>query len=359
MSSSGASGIGRASKVVDCEVLLASVLRNVSEPKLYEQITLQTFTGEYGARASQHRRGMMFEQWAFKNEAAELRRSLAPLLALPAEEVWCRNFDDELYGSQFDRLGGGIQAQRLHRTRNVLRDLAAGKDVPEVLIHAQLSLDIQDVKTIYPIPDLLVLNRSAGVYLPGELKSFMLRDDVGDPGDLDTTRRQLGVYDLALEQELSRIGIGNRITRKAVLQFGTPFGFKLAPPKIETIEPAVHQIRRAIDAMARVHTRLIDLGNADGKPTLDIWYQLQRNFREACYSACILAPSCAAENVHRARHLGDRAAALLGPDTDIDRVIAMLHGSPPVTREDSERLAVLREAAVALGLTSQTARRAS
>src|SRR3989442_6837326 len=141
MSLSGTRGLVRISANPQCEIQAAMVVENVREPEFYRRVTGTDYPREYGERVSARRRGTKFEANLHHNDAALLRKALAPLYCYDAEDIRVRNFEDELPGAR-------NSVARLSRTRRVLSDLAAGRDVPHLLIQPQLALPVLDGKKL-------------------------------------------------------------------------------------------------------------------------------------------------------------------------------------------------------------------
>ena len=74
--------------------------------------------------------------------------------------------------------------------RRILGDLVDGRDAPHLVIQPQFALPTGGPKSEYVSPDFAVLDRVERVYVPGEEKSFIVRDNVAEPSALDLARRQ-------------------------------------------------------------------------------------------------------------------------------------------------------------------------
>jgi len=187
MGLSGTRGLVRISKVPGCDLQAAMVAEQVDERDFYQSVTGSAFEGEYGERTSARRRGNKFESNLHMNNAAGLRRALGPLVGTDPEEMTVRDFGEEVPGPP-----GILHAIRLKRMREILDDLAASRVVPDLVIQAQLQLWVGPGTGVrdheYVTPDFLVLDRALGMYLPGEEKSFIVRDGVADGADLFLTR---------------------------------------------------------------------------------------------------------------------------------------------------------------------------
>lgn len=345
MSLSGTRGLVRVSKNLQCEVQAAMALERVREPEFYQRVTGQAYPGEYGERHSARRRGAKFESNLAQNNAALLRRALARLFGYDPEQMWVRNFGEEIPGPPTE-----MRAMRLHRSRSVLRDLVAGRKVPELLVQPQLRLrtgpgdrDFEHVS-----PDFVVLDPRAAMYVVGEEKSFIARAGVAEPGDLDLTRRQAAAGILGLRQEASRLGVADRVTNRALFVVATPFGLAPADPVEEYLDAEVHEVERAVAFLAQVRQRLAAVRGVDRPPLELVIDDLEIHFQEGCSGSCIMAPVCEQRFAGHARLLGDRAIELFGPDIAVARLVALANGARPRGAHERAIVDRLREAAAVL-----------
>ncbi len=267
-----------------------------------------------------------------------------------------RNLAEEVPGT-----GPAKQALRLQRTRAILRDLAAGKPVPHLIIQPQLRIAVgaNSADAEYIGPDFVVLDPRAGIYVPGEEKSFIVRDNVAAPSDLDTARRQAAAQIIALRGEMQPLGLDGRVMNRAVFIFATPFGLRPSPPFEETLDAEVFEITRALQVLATIRQRLDRLRAASDTPLEQIAGDLQINYQEHCVSSCILATVCKRRCDGQAAQLGEAAGDLLGPATDVRRAIALLDGAPPVTPQEAALAERLINAAAALGQLPARQRRSA
>jgi hypothetical protein len=330
----------------------AMVLERVREPEFYRLVTGEEFPGEYGERVSARRRGRKFEANLEMNNAALLRRAIAPLYRYDPEEMEVRNFAEEVPGPV--ARGGGLESMRgarLARTRNVLKNLASGARAPHLLIQPQLRLQTgQGPKDYaYVTPDFAVLDPASGIYVPGEMKSFIVRNGTPDRADLELTRRQAAAEIIALRAEGSRFGMGERVSNRAIFIFALPSGFKPAAPVVEVLDAEVREVRRAMDTLAAVRVKLGALRTGGRERLENMIHDLLPNFQESCIGSCILASPCKEVIAGGARRLGDRAAGLFG-EMNITRVVELaLDGAEPRDARERELAADLRVAADALG----------
>jgi hypothetical protein len=340
-------GLMRVSKNPDCHLQAAMALERVREPEFYRSVTGTEYPGEYGERVSARRRGAKFEASLRQNNAAGLRRVLGPLFGWDPDSMAVRDFGEEIPGPPTT-----MRTLRLTRTRRILGDLAAGREVPQLLIQPQLALATGSgpLQHVFVSPDFMVLDSAAGSYVPGEEKSFILRDNVAEPGDLDLTRRQAGAQILALRAESRLVGLADRVANRAVFVMATPFGMKPAPPVVEHLDAAVYEIERAVATIGTVREELAVLRSTGNVPLEFLVDEIPTHLQEECHRTCILATYCEARQADSAAVLGDGAADLLGANMRLDRVRALLQGVAPATAEERELVARLTEAGRALGL---------
>jgi hypothetical protein len=353
LSLSGTRGLIRISKNHACELQAAMVAERVREPDFYRQVVGQEFPGEYGERASARRRGTKFEENLHMNDSALLRRALAPLYGFDPDSAVVRNF-----GLEFSGGGPNVRAAKLTRSRRVLGDLAAGKPVPTILIKPQLRLPIgpglEDFE--YVEPDFMVLDPAAGIYVPGEEKSFIVREGVADPPDLDLTRRQAAVQILALRAETERVvGLSARVSNRAAFVFATAFGLAPAPAFEEPLHSAVHEVRRAVEVLRRARVQLTARRRAVDSPLQQLVDEIPTNFQEGCLGSCILASWCEGNRAGLAPVLGDAASDLLGQDMMVARVVQLISGATPVDNREVELQRILTDALRALGRDARRA----
>jgi hypothetical protein len=330
-------------------------LARVDEKKFYRAVTGEDFPGEYGEREAARRRGSKFESNLHQNNAAKLRKALAALpgWGLDAEAMTVRNFADEIPGPP-----DTMRAARLTRTRLVLKDLAAGREVPHVLIQPQLALPLEggpSSTTDFISPDFLVLDARNGIYVPGEEKSFITRQNVAEPSDRDLTRRQAGAQILALRAETQRARIKAAVAARAVFVFATPYGLEPASAFEEQLDAEVYELTRAIVSIAEAKQVIERLrGSAKNLTNLELSHlfdDLPRNFQEGCLGSCIMSAVCEKREAGTARALGDAATQLLGPDTQLVRAIDLVRKRARPRPDERELVEQLRRGASALGLS--------
>jgi hypothetical protein len=256
---------------------------------------------------------------------------------------------------QAEAPGGGRAAmyRRLRRTREVLADLVAGRAVPDLLIQPQLRVPVAGSAELAMLiaPDAMVLDRERWMYVPVEIKSFMVRDGVLAADDRDTARRQAAVEIAALRAELEQFGLAQRVSDRAIFVFATPFGLKPHPAFAEHLPAELLDLERALFVLERVAGELRTLlpaGRVDARAFAEIAPQLPFAYVEGCVASCALAGLCKKRSAGRPEVLGDAVAELLGADVSIPQAIALLGGAPPADGREARLAVALRDAAALL-----------
>ena len=346
MSLSSTRGLVRVAKNPGCEVQAAMVLDRIKEPEFFRRVTGRDYAGEYGERVSARRRGTKFEAELHRNNAAGLRKVLGPHFKVDAESMVVRNLAEEVPGPPTE-----MRAVRFQRTRRIVADLAAGRSVPDIVIQPQLRLSTgsggRDFE--YVSPDFIVLDPDRRIFVPGEEKSFIIRNNVADSADLELARLQAGVQVLALRAEAAAHGLGDRVTNRALFIMATPYGLSPAPVREEAIDAAVYHVERAVDSVILTRERLTQLRTVDHTQLENLIEELDSNFQESCVGSCILAEVCAERIAGRVGTLGDAAADFLGPEMTLARLWALLDGKRPRSPREVQLLPRLIDAARTLG----------
>jgi hypothetical protein len=354
MPTNGARGLVKLAQN-QCELLAAMVSDRVDELRFYERIAGRQFRGEYGERVSSMTRGQQFEAYQLRDDAAELRRALQPILGSPVEDI-------SVLGMGADRPGLDISDRDAlyQNTRDIFARLSSGDAVPTLLLQPQLRLTVGEDTVRFIAPDFLVLiptddnpgNPGKPMYVPGEIKSMITRDGVAGVGNLGRTRQQCAVELLALRDSTRDLDLGKLITNRSVIVCGTPYGFR-ARAALETIDAAVYAVEAAVRLLKEISVRLGELRKQDPKPLADLTGAFRTTYTDKCRTVCILADYCREQYQATARILGDSVSALIGPDTDIERLYSLLSGGEVVdaTQDELDLAQQLTPAMRALGIT--------
>lgn len=341
MSVKGSTALVRLASNPDCEILGAMVLQPGSEKRFYERVVGEPYDREFGERQSSKRRGAQFEQNTYGGDARLLREAFAEFCGASADDVTVRNLLDDNPGTKDD-----ARIARLRITRGILADAQAGRSAPHIIVQPQLLLPTKPgPKPFFFItPDLLVRSAETGLYVPGDLKSFIVRENEVSPGDLARVRLQLGAQVLALRHEYDRIDDSIAVRGNGVLVFSKPNGLRPHQPRIEDVEGAVEAVRIGIAAFLR-HRKRIDTLRAGAEP-YTVVADLKPHFQDSCLSTCVMAQYCRQHVAGTAADLGDVAGEVLGNLT-IEDLIGLLTGDKaPVDQRQIElanRLRLLAE----------------
>jgi hypothetical protein len=214
----------------------------------------------------------------------------------------------------------------LRVTRKLLADRTTGWLAPHLLIQPQLLIPTQPGQRPYffVAPDILVWSHEHRRYLPGDLKSFVVRENEVDATDLARVRLQLGAQALALRHEYHRIDPGIDVPSRGVLLFSRPNGLQPHEPRIEDIGGAIHSIQAGIAAFLRHRQRINDLRGDNDAYTIAA--DLEPNFEEACLTSCVMASWCRQRAADQASDLGDAGRDILG-DVPLDRLTGLMLGT--------------------------------
>jgi hypothetical protein len=350
-------GLIRVSKNPECTLQAAMALENVKELEFYKSVTGEEYPGEYGERVAARRRGDKFERNLHQNNAALLRKAIAELFpSLDPEALTVRDFKQEIPGPPTS-----MHMKRFMRTRLIFGDLLAGKPVPDLVIEPRFSVPSGGQYPGFMVgPDFMALDPLRRIYLPGEIKSFITRANVAEPGDKDMTRRQAAAQVIGERAVLESLkpGAGDKIPNEALFVFATPFGLKPAPAFIEPIDAPVHEMQKALAKMSEVQSKLKALRAGEDLALPLLVEELPSHFQENCLGSCVMSAWCEARHADTARVLGDAAADLLGPDMDLKKLAKLVAGKMRPVGHERELAEQLKTAAHALGLSeTELARR--
>src|SRR5438128_1810271 len=135
MTTAGARGLVSISQNPNCHLQAYMVTRGFKEQDFYRQVTGNPFPEGYRGRQSAFRRGRMFEKTLFADNALLLRKALAERFDFEVDEAEVLNLEVNFPGSSLV-----AKAQRLALMKKVFVKLAAGEEVPQLIIQPQLAL---------------------------------------------------------------------------------------------------------------------------------------------------------------------------------------------------------------------------
>lgn len=340
MTVKGSTALVRLAGNPSCEILGAMVMQEGSEKRFYERVVGEPYDREFGERPSSKRRGSQFERNAYAGDARLLREAFAPFLRIGPDEVVVRNLVDDYPGTKDD-----ARIARLRIMRGILADAVGGRPVPHIIIQPQLLIPTSPGPRPYFFiaPDLLVRSPDDGIYRPGDLKSFIVRENEVSKGDLARVRLQLGAQALALTHEYNRIDPRIRVGSEGMLVFSKPNGLSPHSPRTEDLGGAIEAIRIGIAAFLR-HRQRIDELRAGAEP-FTVAADLVPNFQDTCLATCVMAQWCRQRVAGKAADMGETAREVLG-DVSITHVIGLIAGTIEPTNDHERIVAVqLRELA--------------
>jgi len=339
MSVKGSTALVRLAGNPGCEILGAMVMQEGSEKRFYEQVVGEPYDREFGERQSSKRRGAQFESNAYAGDGRLLREALNTMIGVDPDDVRVRNLTDDYPGTKDD-----ARIARLNITRSILAESVRGGIAPHIVVQPQLLIPTSPGPRPYFFiaPDLLVWSARLGCYLPGDLKSFIVRENEVARGDLARVRLQLGAQVLALRHEYYRIDPAMTVAPNGLLIFSQPNGLRPHAPRIEDLGGAVEAIKIGIAAFLH-HRERINRLRAGAAP-YTVATDLAPNFQEACLASCVMAQWCRERVIDRTSDLGDAARDVLG-DVDLDCLTGLMTGAiePADERERvlAERLRAL------------------
>ncbi|KRP85071.1 hypothetical protein AOQ72_04920 [Bradyrhizobium yuanmingense] len=321
-------------------MLGAMVMQEGSEKRFYERVVGAPYDREFGERQSSKRRGAQFEQNAFAGDARLLREAIASQWGLDPDGITVRNLLDAFPGGKDE-----ARVARLRITRSILRDAVAGRPAPQLIIQPQLLLPTYPGPRPYFFiaPDFMFLSPDTGRYVPGDMKSFIVRENEVSAADLSRARLQLGAQVLALQHEYHAIDTSISIEPNGMLIFSKPNGLRPHAPRLEDLGGAIEAVRIGIAAFLRHRTRIDTLRS--GAEPFTVVADLTPNFRDSCLSTCVMAQWCRERVAGRVADMGDSARDALG-DLSIAHVVDLMNGTTqPATEHERVIAQQLREIA--------------
>lgn len=348
MSVKGSTALIRLAGNPNCEILGAMVLESGSEKQFFKNVVGEDYDREFGERQSSKRRGAQFEQNAYAGDARLLRTAFADYLRKSADDVVVRNLYDDHPGTKDDS-----RIARLQITRKILADANAGRSVPDIIVQPQLLLPTNPGQRPYFFiaPDLLVWSPDHGVYCPGDMKSFVVRENEVAPGNLARVRLQLGAQVLALRHEYHRLDQAIAVPAQGMLLFSKPNGLIPHAPRVEDVAGGVEAVRIGISAFLHHRQRIQELG-AGAEPHTVV-PDLRPNFQDSCLNTCVMAQWCRQRIAGKAADMGEAAGDALG-NMEVQRAIDLMSGVVE-PENDHERLVAQRLRELAIQHSSERA----
>jgi hypothetical protein len=148
------------------------------------------------------------------------------------------------------------------------------------------------------------------MYRVGEVKSFAALRHLTDEQDVASAAAQSGVYGIALETALRRLGSPAAVPTEAALVFRKPGGFN-AEPTLQRIDRDIETARRMLDQRPRSLREIGDiLGRGQALDTPANVLRLPANFTGTCRSFCPMWQVC----LNEARR--QSAPSVLGKDVE-------------------------------------------
>jgi hypothetical protein len=357
------SALIRSSVNPGCDLVAAVALEQQSELEVYRQVTGNEYPGEYGIRPSMRRRGTKFEVNNHVNDAAALRKRVAEAFDAfkgDPQAVMVKDLD-----LMEPVNGGNIHAGNLNRlklTKQIIRDAYTNKpDVPHLVIHPTFEMPLLKAPDGKPLlhgsrylnPDFMVLLPDHRIYLIGDEKSFIVRDDtVVEASKLDRVRRQIAAGTLAMWSELERISANAPKLTDGLLIFATPYGLSAARMVREDLSGEIEQIKKAVPQLQRVAVILATLRTQGLHQLAAMTPQLKTNLRESCYGQCILVDYCEELAENQAVVLGRDVYRLLGGKT-IDEIIDLASRRQSLPAREAALIDSIEQSVSVIGLSLQ------
>jgi hypothetical protein len=169
------------------------------------------------------------------------------------------------------------------------------------------------------------------------MKSFPALHHNTDTRDVEAAAAQAGVYAVALEECMRRLGLTSAVPTDAVLILRT-VGSLNAEPVLQPIQRDIDFARRMLSQRPRTLAEVVAiLGPGRGLDAPENILRLPRNFTGACRSFCPMASVCQRLAVanHEPASVSGRLGEMIG-GMKTDRALALLGASMPATREEAD-----------------------
>jgi hypothetical protein len=283
--------------------------------------------------------GRRFETALRRDGGARLREALGRVLDVAPEAFDVIDLDANHPWKGRDSAGNrAAAAARIDATDALLR--AAPVHAPRLVLHPRMTLVVTDsARDVEPDAIVLLADRPP---LLVEIKAYVDHGHRTDTHDLATTRLQLAVYHLALEQAWSRLGLeggatldGAVVLRRPNSMFGSAF--------IEDVSRDVARVRRGLGrAPSTLAAVLVDLPEAPSFDDPEVLRCLPTAYAPGyCLSSCAMSLQCREEATKAARpeYYGSPTAEVLAPVGDLRRAHGLATGELEPGGDEDEAFA--------------------
>jgi hypothetical protein len=298
------------------------------------------------------RQGTAFERQLSENGAARLVDALMKKGLLGPSETRVRHLGDakELRSQNACIREAAIRRAIAETEREIQRKAEGDPTAPNVLLQAYLPTQLaEDGVVVVLRADALIARDGMRAYRIGEMKSFPVLHHNTDPRDVAAAAAQAGVYAVALEACMHRMGLAHPVPTDAILILRRVGSFS-AEPVMQTIERDIDVARRMLEQRPRTLADVAAiLGPAQALDNPANILKLPRNFTGACRSFCPMAKVCQQLAVANGEpgSVSNRLAEVVG-GMRTDRALALLRGGTAETRAEAEVQQRLRRTVDAL-----------
>jgi hypothetical protein len=339
-----------AAKNASCTRLRAMLMAGTDPHEVATKVFGLTDTSEQSGFAL--RQGVAFEQAQSRNGAARLLKALQDAGILGDEDVRVLDMANLPGVGRLASLAARRRAM-METDRAIRAKIAGDRSAPNVILQAHLPLPLGDTEHALVKPDIILARTSEAMYRVGEIKSFAALGALTDEGDVGSAAAQSGVYAVALNATLARLGSRLVTPTEAALIFRKPGGFN-AEPTLQRIDRDIAVAQRMLDQRPRSLKEIAAvLGHGNALDVATNVLRLKPNFIGPCRSICPLWQVCL--NEVRAQGLpatlGRDVEEAIGAVGSTQRARELLAGAQPandvergVQRRLIEQRAKLREA---------------
>ena len=298
------------------------------------------------------RQGRAFERKLTENGAARLIDALVKKGILGAAETRVRHLGDHKdSGSPNSAIRTAAVRHAISETDRELKLKAAGDPrAHNVLLQAHLPIQLADDGVVAVLrADALIGRDSMPAYMIGEMKSFAALHHNTDTRDVEAAAAQAGVYAVALQGCMRRLGVHDAVPTTGILILRT-VGSLNAAPTLQPIDRDIDFAQRMLAQRPRTLAEVsLILGSGEGLDSAANVLKLPRNFTGACRSFCPMARVCQNFAVadREPASVSDRLAEIIG-GMKTDRALHLLSGAAPATGEEAEVQQRLRSIYAAL-----------